>query len=75
MTNLIHYSNVIDSNEALPLLLVSTVSGTVIPASSDEAHDSVCKAHDSVCKSEVGIVIGSQDHSSLPHSIIRGDNK
>ena len=62
-----YYSNGLDSNETLPLLLVSTVSGTVIPASSDEAHDSVCK-------SEVGIVIGSQDHSSLPHSIIRGDN-
>ena len=68
MTNLIHYSNGLDSNETLPLLLAR-----VIPLS----HASSDEAHDSVCKSEVGVVVVKFIGSGhlLPHSIIRGDNK
>ena len=47
-----NYSNVVDSNETLPLLLTS-----VLTSSSE---------------SEVGLVYLRH---SLPHSIIRGDNK
>ena len=62
MTNYIgciNYSNVVDSNETLPLLLTS-----VLTSSSE---------------SEVGFIYPSvvchKSRHTLPHSIIRGDNK
>ena len=54
-----NYSNVVDSNETLPLLLTS-----VLTSSSE---------------SEVGLIYPSvvchKSRHTLPHSIIRGDNK
>ena len=62
MTNLIHYSNVVDSYEPLPLPILGRSNSS--------------EAHDSVCKSEVGVVVVKFIGSGhlLPHSIIRGDS-
>jgi len=55
-----YYSNEVDSHETLPLLLLDHTQACVLTSSSE---------------SEVGMSGVSCLGHSLPHSIIRGDNK